>query len=180
MIREFAFGKQTPEGWLPFSAAVTKRHAGEFLSAVNRNDINQVLQLLQQGLDPHLVNDRAGFTPLIIAVYKNFHEIVELLLMVYHDLEQGDVDAGFTALAWGVRQNHLRMVQLLVQHGANVDGRDKQGISIINMAYANAGEEVFLELLRNSNSRDPQELSYWKKWACDKGWLVSLEFINGL
>src|SRR5687767_12839947 len=66
--------------YTPNQQTMDSKELAYFLDACRRGDSSEVTQLCQ--LFPDLINaaDGKGFTPLIIAVYSNHQEVVDILL----------------------------------------------------------------------------------------------------
>ena len=68
--------------------------------------------------------DSDGVTPLICAAVNNHLDVAKYLLEATSaDIEKGDKQ-GFTALTYACFKSHLKMVQLLIDHGADVFATD--------------------------------------------------------
>ncbi|GFT72807.1 ankyrin repeat domain-containing protein 29 [Nephila pilipes] len=92
-----------------------------------------VKKLVQWGADVNLARDD-GCSPLLKAAHKGFTNIVEFLLSkgAYNGLQKN----GEAPLHIAAYYGHMLVLKSLVQHGADVNLRDKHGVT----AYAKAQE----------------------------------------
>ncbi|XP_020858959.1 B-cell lymphoma 3 protein isoform X1 [Phascolarctos cinereus] len=75
-----------------------------------------------------------GLTPLHVAVNTEDRETVLLLLDRGADVDAVDIKSGRSPLIHAVENNSLAMVQLLLQHGANVNAQMYSGSSALHSA----------------------------------------------
>ncbi|XP_043853743.1 B-cell lymphoma 3 protein isoform X1 [Dromiciops gliroides] len=75
-----------------------------------------------------------GLTPLHVAVNTEVTETVLLLLDRGADIDAVDIKSGRSPLIHAVENNSLAMVQLLLQHGANVNAQMYSGSSALHSA----------------------------------------------
>ncbi|XP_019481764.1 PREDICTED: B-cell lymphoma 3 protein [Hipposideros armiger] len=75
-----------------------------------------------------------GLTALHVAVNTECHEAVLLLLERGADIDAVDIKSGRSPLIHAVENNKLSMVQLLLQHGANVNAQMYSGSSALHSA----------------------------------------------
>ncbi|KAM5134169.1 B-cell lymphoma 3 protein isoform 1-T1 [Callospermophilus lateralis] len=75
-----------------------------------------------------------GLTALHVAVNTQCHEAVLLLLERGADIDAVDIKSGRSPLIHAVENNSLSMVQLLLQHGANVNAQMYSGSSALHSA----------------------------------------------
>jgi ankyrin repeat protein len=93
------------------------------MRAVNNQDVAQVRQLIAQGVDVN-ETDAKGDSPLIIAAYKGYTEIVKLLLEAGADVGALDPGMKATALHAASYAGHAEAAKLLIEYGIDID---KQG-----------------------------------------------------
>ena len=100
-----AVNQSSSNGWTPLMMAIAKRKS------------ELAKRLCQAGADVN-ATDVYGWTPLMRAAYEGYAEELKLLLsQVSLDLERIN-DHGQTALHLAVIGEHIELVQLLLQHGA--------------------------------------------------------------
>ena len=110
--------------------------------------------------DTRLTN-RFGGTALIPAAERGHIEIVRELL-THTDVDVNHVNnLGWTALMEAIvlsdgGPNHQQIVQLLVEHGANINIPDKNGITPLQHAQARGFKEIETILLATAQKRDLQ------------------------
>ncbi|KAM5236748.1 B-cell lymphoma 3 protein [Ctenodactylus gundi] len=75
-----------------------------------------------------------GLTALHVAVNTECHQAVLLLLERGADIDAVDIKSGRSPLIHAVENNSLSMVQLLLQHGANVNAQMYSGSSALHSA----------------------------------------------
>ena len=119
-----------------------------FLDACRRGDAGEVTQLCQ--LFPDLINaaDMKGFTPLIIAVYNNQPEVVDILLQNGADPNAQDL-SGNTALMGTSFKGYKELAVKLVEAGADVNIRNSQGAPALTFAATFGQLEIAKLLLKH-------------------------------
>jgi ankyrin repeat protein len=114
----------------------------EYYKVIRSNDLAQLKSLISAG-DVN-VKDRRGATPLMYAASVGSVDAVKLLLAAGADAKiKNSFDA--TALMWGI--TNLEKVRLLVDAGAEVNTRSKQGMTPLLIAASNAGSIEIVRLL---------------------------------
>ncbi len=125
-----------------------------------------VAELLAQGADPDIL-DKDNQTPLIRAV-KNcrfpefspeikYYEIVNILLENKADIDWVNPKTNESPLTWAVYQQDLKLVQLLLDAGANpnTEERTLRGGSPLEIAAKNDDIEIVTALLNAKIPADP-------------------------
>jgi len=92
------------------------------MTAVNRNDKEQVQQLVDQGADVNQLESN-GDAPLIMAAYKGHSEIVEILLKAGADVTAVDPGMKATALHAAAYAGRTKSAQLLIEYGIDIDAQ---------------------------------------------------------
>jgi ankyrin repeat protein len=144
--------------------------------------VRAMLELPSAGLSPRNCRDAGGRTPLMMASISGHPEIVRLLLT------QGDVGAtattnfGTTALMKSVwsKKHSAEIVQLLLDHGAQVAPRNADGNTALIMAGA-AGNLAAVQLLLangaavNAQNKNGEQMVWQRLWVltylCGARWL---------
>ena len=110
--------------------------------AARRNDSNRFQRLLEEYQANENCLDMNGNTPLHIAAIKSF-EICEILLnseFTYLNLPNKD---GITAIECAISPDggDTRILELLIEHGAEVNYENENGISLLQQAASNGHYE---------------------------------------
>ncbi|KAG0725955.1 Ankyrin repeat domain-containing protein 54 [Chionoecetes opilio] len=111
--------------------------------AVGLNNNATVEQLLDEGVDPRVTDDKER-SPLHIAASKGYADIARVLLQHGADPNQKDA-IGNTALHLAACTSNIPMVTLLLKAGTNVRQADNQGYSPLHLARSK------LKLLQRDN-----------------------------
>lgn len=93
------------------------------MNAVNNNDSSKVKDLIAQGVNINEA-DASGDSPLIMAAYKGYTEIVRLLLEAGADVTVVDPGMKATALHAAAYAGRTEAAKLLIEYGIDID---KQG-----------------------------------------------------
>ncbi|KAL3040996.1 hypothetical protein OYC64_011884 [Pagothenia borchgrevinki] len=120
---------------------VTFPQAITLLDAAARNDVEEVRELLNNGVSPDLVNED-GLTALHQCCIDDFVEIVQCLLDAGGCVNACDSEL-WTPLHAAATCGHTGLVQLLIQAGADLLAVNADG----NMPYDLCEDEATLELL---------------------------------
>lgn len=116
--------------------------------AVAENDEETVRHLLQYGANVETPGD-AGKKPLLIAAEKGLAGMMELLLSNGASVEsQTDLNQP-TALTRACEEGHEAAVHLLVESGANVEARRRDGYTPLFIAVTSANEGLAKYLLQH-------------------------------
>jgi len=113
------------------------------MEAVWLNDIDEVKELLQEGADVNVIGNES-VCPLRQAIQKGSIEMVTFLL------DNGALvkpDIPFLPLIDACYFGHLDIVDLLIQHGADVTEADKLGTTPVAAAALNGKNHVVVSLL---------------------------------
>lgn len=110
-------------------------------SAARMREVDTVKQELDAGVEVDVLNGRAangdgGNTALWFAAqgpYPGGHDVAQVLLGAGAEVN-GQCEHGRTALQMAAAWGHLDVVQLLIEHGADPEIRDDEGLNAIEMA----------------------------------------------
>ena len=114
----------------------------QLLDAIELDNVDQVKDLLAQGADLN-AQDEAGLTALMVAADYGREKVAEhLLSLPTIDTEVREDELGCTALLWAAGVGQLRLVKMLLQHGANPGAVSNLGVTALMAAAKNGREEV--------------------------------------
>ncbi|KAJ6661512.1 hypothetical protein lerEdw1_014422 [Lerista edwardsae] len=114
------------------------------LEAACRNDVEEVHQFLQSGLNPNLYNED-GLTALHQCCIDDYGDIVELLLEAGADVNACDSEL-WTPLHAAATCGHLHLVKLLIEKGANLLAVNSDG----NMPYDLCEDDATLDYIETA------------------------------
>ncbi len=92
------------------------------MNAVNSKDADQVRTLIAQGANINEA-DSGGDFPLVMAAYKGYAEIVELLLKAGADVTVTDPGMKATALHAAAYAGRTEAARLLIDYGIDIDAQ---------------------------------------------------------
>ncbi|XP_007893245.2 protein phosphatase 1 regulatory subunit 16A [Callorhinchus milii] len=116
----------------------------QLLEAASRNDVEEVQQLLKNGIAPDLYNED-GLTALHQCCIDDYKEIVKLLLAEGADVNACDSEL-WTPLHAASTCGHLHLVEELIKQGANLLAVNADG----NMPYDLCEDDVTLDYIENA------------------------------
>ena len=91
----------------------------QLLEASELDNVDQVKDLLGQGVNPN-AQDEYGLTALMVAAGYGGEKVAEhLLSLPTIDTEMRDKEEGWTAMLYAAGHGHLRLLKILLQHGAD-------------------------------------------------------------
>ncbi|WP_039458752.1 ankyrin repeat domain-containing protein [Candidatus Jidaibacter acanthamoebae] len=138
----------------------TKAPIGEkeslLLNAVSNGKIEEVKALIncvrEQGSPIDLnVRDENGNSPLMIAIYLGYKDIVDLLICARVDKNASNED-GDTALIIAVRGGHKKIAEFLITTGADKNASNKDGDTALITALRNEHKSIAQSLIYNSRA----------------------------
>ncbi|MFH1079795.1 MAG: ankyrin repeat domain-containing protein [Pseudomonadota bacterium] len=113
------------------------------LGAATRGNTEVVRFLIENGAD---VNSLPGHaSPLFMAAYEGRREVAELLIAKGADVNvvvQSQSIPGGTPLHAAVAKNHVDLVNLLLRNGANVNARQNNGTTPLEIALKNRNDTI--------------------------------------
>lgn len=129
--------------------------------------IETIERLIAHGADVNRRGAERDSTPVLMAILRNQHATAELLLQAGGDPNVRGSE-GDTALGWSAHQNDLRMLQLLLSHGAakHIDEiSGERGRTPLGYAVEHLNVEMVKALLEAGASPD----------ATDDGMMTAFE-----
>ncbi len=123
-----------------------------FHSAASKGNINAIERLAANGDDVNEVDD-AGLTALIYAVKRNQKEALLALLKSGANINLGDIELGNTPLNHAILQGNTTLLRILVEKGANVDIRNKDGLSAVDLVKNIHNDEI-IRLVKSHSKKE--------------------------
>ena len=109
-------------------------------NAIAAHDLRRQRVYLARGVPCHFVC-YSGYTPLIHAAKQGSVEDVQHLLSCGGRIDEAE-DDGWTPIMFGVASNHLDVVEVLLQHGADIKKQTHHGHNVYNIADVNKNAEM--------------------------------------
>lgn len=110
-----------------------------------------------EGLPLNQVN-RAGLSPLFVAIRNNNEAIMGMLLAAGADVSLGDA-TGFTPLMHAIKEQNTNLALRLIQAGAALDATDNTGQTALALALAKANKRVARTLVQAGARTEGYDLS---------------------
>ncbi|XP_072545824.1 fibronectin type 3 and ankyrin repeat domains 1 protein-like [Salminus brasiliensis] len=156
-----------PNGECSLSPAVSVTTSREPLSckhlhqAVNRNDEEELIRVLQSGTVNVNVCDKLGFTPLMVAAQKGFGRLVRKLVDHGADIHVKN-GSGKDSLMLACYAGHLDIVQYLRKFGATWQSRDMGGCTPLHWAADGGHLPVIAYMIQDGCELDVRDtVSHW-------------------
>jgi hypothetical protein len=124
----------------------------DFLTAVDKHDIEKVQKLIGEGIDVNAANAK-GATALMVAALNGQLDIVRLLLRNGANVNLKMKDIGVTALHWASQDGNADIVKELLSAGADIHSALSNGQNALIMA-ANSGHADVVRILLDKGA-DP-------------------------
>ncbi|WP_061217713.1 ankyrin repeat domain-containing protein [Leptospira weilii] len=128
-----------------------------FFRAIQNGNVKRVYSFLQNGLNPNL-NRFHGMTPLSFAVEYDRLEVVRVLIEYFADPNLSDEKTGLTPLIHSILKDFSSaMISTLIEGGAELDQRDRNGMSSLHHCVSEGKLESLSFLLEKGadpNIRD--------------------------
>ena len=110
---------------------VVKRADSEVFKTLVLGDIDEIIQLLESGVDVNM-KDSKGMTPLMWASFYCDYDVVELLLDYDADIDAKDEEEGKTSLMWAAYpfrdlSMQISVMVLLLRNHADINAVDNKG-----------------------------------------------------
>jgi ankyrin repeat protein len=131
--------------------------------ATKLGSIESVKALLAKGVDV-TARQRDGCNAYQVAISSNRIDILGLLLRPDTDFE-AHMEDGFSLLTYAASRNNVAAIETLVNRGAMIDGRAKQGsTAVMTSLFGNTGTEA-LQLLIARGADINLKTPYWGRTA---------------
>ena len=114
------------------------------ITAIQKNDIEKIKKLIENGSTNVNEKDRNGQFPLLIATFSASDDIVKILLDADANIDQTD-NNGYTALYIASINGYEDLVKILLGRGANWMIEDKDGKNAISVAAKPKIKKIFIQ-----------------------------------
>ncbi|CAI2294681.1 unnamed protein product [Caenorhabditis sp. 36 PRJEB53466] len=138
---------------------------------VSRNDVVGVEALLAAGVDVQ-VTDAKGRSPLHVAALAKAPEILSKIVEARRGLQWNRDDDDKTPLDISVELKDLKSARIVIKGGADVNSRDKNGISLLAKAILAQDDEIGVFLIEHDAKAKNDDLLNGKSYiesACERG-----------
>jgi ankyrin repeat protein len=129
----------------------------DIFEACRKGDTTEILIMIEINPDTVNVSNEGGFTPLILASYRNQIQVVELLLN--YKVKINSASGEGTALMGACFKGNLEIVHLLLEHGADVNIPNELGTTCLMYAILGQNIDLVRILLKNGADKDVKEKS---------------------
>ena len=129
------------------------------LEAISKNNLEYALFLIENGANINPQTDDFNFlkSPLFLAIYSGYEQIVETLLSKGAKMDLEDSNGDFP-LHFAVRQKKKESICVLVDHGADIDARNtRKQMSPLEIAILVGNEEIVETLLSKGAKMDMED-----------------------
>ncbi|MDD4154577.1 MAG: ankyrin repeat domain-containing protein [Bacilli bacterium] len=134
-----------------------KFHAGVFVDACKCGDKAQVDMMLEEEPELAYIKDKKGNSVLFHAVANGHVSIVESLLRITRQPDDVESEKGFTPLLVAATNGHMAIVRVLLEHGANPNLRNFDGVTALHNAVFENQIDVVKLLLEHGADPDIQD-----------------------
>jgi len=141
--------------------------------------IELVQKMIEGGRYKADYKDEEGITPLHWSAINNQYAVCKYLLEQGADVNAKGGESNATAAMWAAQRCHFYVVNLMIQHGADLLLVDAQGYNILHLATIDGNAFlVVLLLLQNIpvDAQDPQGHTSLM-WAGYKGWPACVDLL---
>src|SRR4051812_43514020 len=129
----------------PQTTAAQKPDPQELVTAIYIGDMDRIKDLLAQSADPDAVS-ALGSSPALVAIMNGKTnqkiEILKLLISYGADMEIRRKKYEWTPLMQAANNDCVDVVSLLLGHGVNIDKKDKDGLTALDIAEKNNHYEI--------------------------------------
>ncbi|MCA8987095.1 MAG: ankyrin repeat domain-containing protein [Planctomycetaceae bacterium] len=130
----------------------------ELLRLARSGHLRKLQLLLQNDVEVNFLHHKTGMTPLMTAVYAGCEAAVDLLLKHNSDPNLRAADNA-SALHWACRNGDLKIVEMLIHAGADLNvrrltDRNNDGPAPIHMALGESHGDIAISLIEAGASVD--------------------------
>jgi ankyrin repeat protein len=146
------------------------------MHAADKRNTELIKLLLQAGANPNISNFDS-LTPLHVAVVQQDVDVVAALLQS-STIRVNSSDKNWrTALMYAAYDGNVALVTLLLQAGAHLNGRDKDGVTVLDYAKASDNSEVY-DLIKQKVSMSQQHASKPQQHTSSYQKNIEVEFMQ--
>ena len=185
-VKENIMGNLTDENGNPVTPQKSlseqdKQKNFQLMRAVADGDIQTVRKLLQEGVDPNIMETEKGYTPLLIAADRNNTEMAALLLSAGADAnaQLNKSEYNVSALLMACNKGNSELVNMLLTMGASLYTTDSKGFTALHYAAASGNQKIAQRLLQEGMDVDITSSMYTTPLmlAANEGQLEMVRFL---
>jgi ankyrin repeat protein len=166
----------------------------EIFNEIENRNIGVIKKIMKEiGIDIYYLTDKDGYTMFIKSVYLNLTDMFLYMLvnLKEHLKSPKEIENfinikgpnGFTALHYASYRGNIKIIEKLINLGANINSKNDNGLNIIHMA-SQGNQPITLIYLKEQLNVDlftPDfSLSTPLHWACYSGSVAALEYLISL
>jgi ankyrin repeat protein len=130
----------------------------KFKNAIEKNNVSEVKMLVMAGANIN-ATDVFGYTPLHWAAMKGSSESIEALIAAGANKDMPCLNYKFAPLHNAINENHNAAINSLINNGANLMAKDKDGNTPLHFASMMGNDSIVHKLISkgvNVNATDNQ------------------------
>ncbi|REC51469.1 ankyrin repeat domain-containing protein [Chryseobacterium piscium] len=137
---------------LSFTVMLAQEKAKSIFDIARSGTVAEAKELMKQ--NPDVINqiNESGFSPLILACYRENAPVAEFLMGKVKDINYGSAQG--SALTAAVFKNNKQLTQKLLANGANPNLADTKGITPLIYAVQLQDKDLVETLLKNKANKD--------------------------
>jgi len=120
----------------------TNFHVGVFVDSCKYGNEAQVLSMLSDEPELAYSKDKRDISALFHAVANGHDKIVEAILKITNQPDDVEPEKGLTPLIIAATSGHIAVVRVLLEHGANPDLRNFDGVTALHNAVFEEQQDI--------------------------------------